>query len=219
MRLALLVMVLAGAAWVFVHRERVDADALAQWLRSFGLFVPPVFMALCAVGTVMLVPGSILMMAGGALFGPAWGVLYNLVGLTAGATLAFLISRYINADWVEHRAHGRLKALMEGVDAEGWRFVAFTRLMPVFPFFLLNYALGLTRIRLSHYVVTTLVCLLPAVFAFTWLGHAGRAAMAGGEGVVAKVLLAIGLLAAVVFLPHFVRLLRARRAARPGLGD
>ena len=94
-------------------------------------------------------------LAGGALFGPFWGSLWNLLGATLGATLAFLVARYVGGDWVERKAGGLLKRLIDGVDAEGWRFVAFVRLVPLFPFNLSNYVLGLTRIPLHQYVIAT----------------------------------------------------------------
>lgn len=84
---------------------------------------------------MLFLPGSVLTLAGGALFGPAWGTLYNLVGATLGATLAFLVARYLASHWVQARiesgAGGRVDRLVKGVEAEGWRFVAFTRMVPL----------------------------------------------------------------------------------------
>ena len=82
--------------------------------------------------------------------GPYWGPFLSVTGATIGATVAFLIARYVAADWVAQRLGERLARLVEGVEAEGWRFIAFVRLVPLIPFNALNYALGLTRIRLSH---------------------------------------------------------------------
>ena len=80
----------------------------------------------------------------------------NLAGATLGATFAFLIARYIAGDWVARKAGGLLKRLVDGVEAEGWRFVAFVRLVPLFPFNLSTMSLGLTRIPLHQYVLATL---------------------------------------------------------------
>ena len=121
----------------------------------------------------------------------------------------FLVARYLAADWVAHKAHGKLQHLIEGVEKEGWRFVAFVRLVPVFPFNLLNYALGLTRIRLSHYVLASYLCMLPGALAYTYLGYAGREAAAGGAGLIQKGLLALGLVALVAFLPRWIKRWRA----------
>lgn len=165
-------------------------------------------MALYAIATVLFLPGSVLTLAGGSLFGPVLGTFVNLTGATLGAALAFLLSRHLASDWVEQRTGGRLKQLKDGVEGEGWRFVAFVRLVPLFPFNLLNYALGLTRIQLLHYLVATYVCMLPGALAYTYLGYLGREAVAGGEGLIQKGLLALALLAVVAFLPRIIGRLR-----------
>ena len=165
------------------------------------------------VATVLFLPGSILTLAGGALFGPVLGTVYNLTGATAGATAAFLIARYLASDWVSRRASGRIKQVIGGVEQEGWRFVAFVRLIPLFPFNLLNYVLGLTRISLAQYVVASFVFMFPGALAYTYLGYAGREAIAGGEDLIQKGLLALALLGIVAFLPSLVKRLRAARRA------
>jgi hypothetical protein len=126
----------------------------------------------------------------------------------AAPTLAFLVARYIAGEWVARNAGGLLKRLIDGVDAEGWRFVAFVRLVPFFPFNLLNYALGLTRIPLRDYVVATIVCMAPGAVAYTWLGHAGRGALSGEASAVRYGLLGLGLLAAIAVLPRLIGRLR-----------
>jgi len=136
------------------------------------------------------------------------GTFYNLTGATLGATLAFLIARYLASDWVAGKTGGRVKQLINGVEGEGWRFVAFVRLVPLFPFNLLNYALGLTRLRLMHYIIATYLFMLPGAIAYTYLGYAGREAVAGGEGMIQKGLLALALLAVVAFLPRLIGNLR-----------
>ena len=189
-------------------RDRFDAAALDAWVTAAGPAGPVLFMALYAVATVLLLPGSVLTLAGGALFGPFWGTLWNLAGATAGAALAFLVARYIGGEWIEQRMGGRLRRLADGVATEGWRFVAFVRLVPLFPFNLLNYALGLTRIRFLVYVGASWFFMLPATAAYTYLGYAGREALAGGEGRVRTGLIALALLAAVAFLPRLITRLR-----------
>ena len=122
--------------------------------------------------------------------------------------LAFLVSRYLASDWIADKAGGRVKQLINGVEGEGWRFVAFVRLVPLFPFNLLNYALGLTRIRFLHYLVATYVFMLPGAIAYTYLGYAGREAIGGGEGLIQKILIALALLAVVAFLPRIIANIR-----------
>ncbi len=209
MRIALFLGLITAVTLAVVYRERFDGAALEAWVQDAGPVAPLLFMLVYALAAVLFLPGSVLTLAGGALFGPVLGTVYNLAGATLGATLAFLIARYLASDWVAEKAGGRVKQLINGVEGEGWRFVAFVRLVPLFPFNLLNYALGLTRLRLSHYVLATLVFMLPAAVAFTYLGYAGREAVAGGEGMIQKGLLALALLAVVAFLPRLIASLRS----------
>jgi uncharacterized membrane protein YdjX (TVP38/TMEM64 family)/rhodanese-related sulfurtransferase len=208
LRLTLALLLVAAVALAFFYRDRLNIAALDSLIKNAGFIGPALFMLVYALATVLFLPGSVLTLAGGALFGPVWGTFYNLTGATLGATLAFLAARYLASDWVSRRAGGRLKQLIDGVEKEGWRFVAFTRLVPLFPFNLLNYAFGLTRIRLAHFVIASYVFMLPGAIAYTYLGYAGREAVAGGEGLIQKGLLALALLAVVAFLPRFIRRLR-----------
>jgi len=189
-------------------RDRFDASALDAWVTAAGAAGPILFMAVYAVATVLFLPGSVLTLAGGALFGPLWGTLWNLAGATAGAALAFLVARHLGRNWVERRTGDRLRRLADGVASEGWRFVAFVRLVPLFPFNLLNYALGLTRIQFLPYVGASWLFMLPATAAYTYLGYAGREALAGGEGLIRTGLIALAFLAAVAFLPRLITGLR-----------
>ncbi len=210
-RLALALLLIAAAALAAVHREEINPAMLDAWLGSLGSlgpWAPVAYVVLYALAAVALVPGAIFGLAGGALFGAIWGSLWNLLGATLGATLAFLVARYIAADWVARKAGGLLKRLIEGVDAEGWRFVALVRLVPLFPFNLSNYALGLTRIPLPHYVIATLIFMVPGVVAYTWLGHAGRGALTGEADAVRYGLFALALLAAIALLPRLVGRMR-----------
>jgi uncharacterized membrane protein YdjX (TVP38/TMEM64 family) len=207
-RAGILLVLVAGIVLAVIYRDRFDVAALELWIQDAGIWAPLLFMVVYAVAAVLFLPGSVLTLAGGALFGPVLGTFYNLTGATIGATLAFLIARYLASGWVADKTGGRLKQLINGVEGEGWRFVAFTRLVPLFPFNLLNYALGLTRIKLSHYLLATYICMLPGAIAYTYLGYAGREAVGGGEGLIQKALLALALLAVVAFLPRLIGKLR-----------
>jgi len=207
-RILLILGLLVGITLAIVYRDRFDAVALEAWINDAGVLAPIVFMLIYALATVLFLPGSVITLAGGALFGPVLGTFYNLTGATLGAALAFLISRYLASDWIADKAGGRVKQLINGVEGEGWRFVAFVRLVPLFPFNLLNYALGLTKIRFLHYLIATYVFMLPGTIAYTYLGYAGREAIGGGKGLIQKILIALALLAVVAFLPRVISNIR-----------
>ncbi len=205
LRLLLFLLLIAGVVAVLLNRDLFDINAIKASLDKLGIYAPVMFIGLYIIGTLFFLPGSLLTLAGGALFGPWLGTLYNLTGATLGATLAFMLSRYIGSEWVQQKASRILQKLLDGVEAEGWRFIAFVRLVPLFPFNLLNYALGLTRIKLIPYMLTTWICMLPGGFAYTWLGHAGSEAASGSKNTMQNILIAIALLAIVVYIPRVLK--------------
>jgi uncharacterized membrane protein YdjX (TVP38/TMEM64 family)/rhodanese-related sulfurtransferase len=207
-RVLLALLLAVAALWVAANRQQINAAALNAWIDQLGSWSLVGYVAVYALATVMWVPGAIFGLAGGALFGPLLGSVLNLSGATLGATLAFLVARYGAGDWIERKTGGRLKRFVAGVEEEGWRFVAFVRLVPLFPFNLTNYALGLTRIPLHQYVLASLVCMAPGTIAYTWLGYAGRGVLTAEADTVRYGLLALGLLAAIAFLPSLLRRLR-----------
>jgi uncharacterized membrane protein YdjX (TVP38/TMEM64 family) len=166
-RLLVLAAIVGAVVWAGLHHERFTPAALDAWLAGLGVWTPVAYVILYAAGTPLFVPAALFALAGGALFGPVWGVVLNLCGATIGAAIAFLVARYLAGDWVAQKTSGRLKPLISGVETEGWRFVAFVRLVPLFPFNLTNYALGVTKIRFAAYVITSFICMAPGAVAYT----------------------------------------------------
>jgi len=109
LRIVLLLGLVAGVAAAVMYRDQFDAAALQRWVSAAGVAAPLLFMLIYAVAAVLFLPGSVLTLAGGALFGPVLGTLYNLTGATLGAVLAFLVARYLASDWVARRAGGQRK--------------------------------------------------------------------------------------------------------------
>ncbi len=199
------ILIVATTLAIVKYHSQLTVGNVESWVNKFGILGPIVFMSVFIIAPVLFLPGSIFALAGGALFGPVQGTLYNLTAATIGATLAFFIARYLASDWIAGKVGGKLKEIIDGVNAEGWRFVAFVRLVPLFPFNLLNYSLGLTKIESRHYIVATLICMSPGSAAYTYLGYVGREAIGGGENLLYKGLLALSLLAALTLLPGLVK--------------
>ena len=145
---------------------------LRDWIGGFGVAAPLVFIAIYVVATVAFLPGTPLSLLAGLVFGPVFGTLWAVIGATIGATLAFLVGRYAARGLVEGWTSNneRLKRLDEGVERQGWRMLLITRLVPLFPFNLQNYAYGLTKIGLGTYVLLTALCIIPGAAAFTFAG-------------------------------------------------
>lgn len=180
---------------------------LKQWIESYGALAPAVFIAGYILATVFFVPGLPITVLGGVAFGPLWGTLYVWIGATIGAGLAFLGARYAVRSTVERwvQASPRI-AKMDGQAAgHGWRIVMLTRLVPIFPFNLQNYAYGITRIGFWPYLITSSICILPGTAAFTFAGGA----LSDGRGDVKRTLayLAIAgvLLVLISLIPRWLQ--------------
>ncbi len=210
-------VVLAGRAGASVLPRAVNL------VRTLGPWAAVGFIVLYAGATVAWVPASLLTLAAGATFGLLRGTAYTLVGATLGATLAFLISRHVARGWVVSRIGRsvRFRAVDTAVASEGFKIVFLLRLSPAFPFSAMNYALGLTPVRLRDYVVASLLGMAPASFLYNYAGFtAGQVAMGGSagapRGVGHYVLLGGGLAATVAVTAWVTRI--ARRALRDATG-
>ena len=159
---------LTFAAIRVLHLEgHLDSGALRGWLSGFGVWAPVVYILIYAIAPVFLLPAVPITVAGGVLFGPFFGVIYVWIGATLGAAAAFFFARYMGRAWVQGRVRGgALEGFDKIVEEKGWKIVAITRLIPVFPYNLLNYAFGLTGIRFSRYIIATFVFMLPGVVAY-----------------------------------------------------
>lgn len=198
--------------------------AFAARVESLGVWGPVVFILGYAVATVAFIPGSLLTLAAGALFGLVRGTIYTLLGATLGASASFLIARYAARRAIERRIAGNPKfaAIDRAVGREGFKIVALLRLSPVFPFNLLNYSLGLTRVRFLHYLLAS-VAMLPGTLLYVYYGKAAGsiAAIAGGteteRGAEYWITLGVGLAATITVTAFITRL--ASRALRQEIGE
>ena len=155
-------------------------DALT-WIQDLGAIGAIAFVALYVTAAVLFIPGTILTLGAGAVFGVALGSIYVFLGATLGAIAAFLTGRYVARDWVARRIEGnaKFKAIDQAVAKAGLKVVILTRLSPVFPFTLLNYAFGVTQVALKDYVIGC-VGMIPGIVMYVYVGSiAGNLAMLG----------------------------------------
>lgn len=218
--IGLIAVALAGVALLaFGGRAAVDAlPRVLDAVRGAGPWAALAFVAVYAIATVAWIPGSILTLAAGAIFGPVLGTIYTLVGATLGAGLAFLVSRHVARAAVERRLGDspRLRAIDEAVQKEGGRTVFLLRLSPIFPFNALNYALGLTSVRFRAYILASLIGMAPGTFAYVYAGWTASEIAAGASGAprgpISYIMLAVGLAATIAVTVLVTR--AARKALR-----
>ncbi|MFM2315424.1 MAG: hypothetical protein RLZZ04_4702 [Cyanobacteriota bacterium] len=154
-----------------------------QWVNELGAIAPIAFILIYMVATVAFLPGSLLTLGAGVLFGIVQGSFCVFIGATLGATLAFLVGRYLARGWISQKIAGNQKfqAIDQAVGREGFKIVLLTRLSPIFPFNLLNYGLGVTGVSLKDYVLAS-VGMIPGTIMYVYIGSlAGSIATIGGE--------------------------------------
>ena len=198
LKIALVVAVIGG---IFASAQ---FSGLAGHLKSFvgrveelGAWGPIIFIAAYVIATVLLVPASALTLAAGAVFGLTWGSIYVSIASTLGAIAAFLVGRHLARDWVGRQIEGNEKfaAIDEAVEKEGWKIVALTRLSPAFPFNLLNYAYGLSKVPLPPYAIASWIAMIPGTIMYVYLGSLAKSPEGRTPGQWA--LLIVGLLATI----------------------
>lgn len=149
------------------HRDQLLAFTDAHYAIAAGLFI----LAYVAVAGLSLPGAAIMTLAGGFLFGSLWGTLFANLGATTGATLAFLSARYLLHDWVERKFGGLLGSIQAGFAKNAFSYLMTLRLIPLFPFFLVNMVSGLTRVSLGTYVAATAIGIVPGSFVFAYAGR------------------------------------------------
>jgi uncharacterized membrane protein YdjX (TVP38/TMEM64 family) len=216
LRPKILLIVLAALAILYAA-HRIGAgpwltNAL-DWIAGLGALAPVAFIVIYIAACVAFLPGSILTIGAGVIFGVVRGSIYVSIASTLGATAAFLVGRYLAREWVSEKLEGnaRFKAIDEAVGIEGWKIVMLTRLSPVFPFNLLNYAYGLTRVTLRDYFLASWAGMIPGTILYVYIGSlSGELARAAGGGAMRTpagwALTAVGFLATVALAVYAARI-------------
>ena len=220
----LVLALVAVGALVFTGRQLGGLlPSFAAWVDSLGPWGPVVFIVGYATAVVALVPAVLLTLAAGAIFGVVWGVVWVFIAAVIGSAAAFLISRYVARDLVARRLaeNPRFAAVDRAVGREGRKIVFLLRLSPLFPFVLLNYALGLTTVRFADYLLAA-VGMIPGTILYVYYGKlAGDVAALAGGAPVARgqgywLVLALGLVASVLVATVVGR--TAKRALAEAVG-
>jgi uncharacterized membrane protein YdjX (TVP38/TMEM64 family) len=174
-KLKLLRWFFLGAAFIvavkYFNVQGLLRSALS-WIAGLGPWGPIIFIIIYIFATVLFVPGSILALGAGVLFGAIWGSVYVSIGATIGAASAFLIGRYLARGWVTKQIEGSdmFKAIDKAVAREGWKIVGLMQLSPLFPFNLLNYAFGVTQVSFKDYFFPTWIGIMPGTVLYVYIG-------------------------------------------------
>ncbi len=212
------VIIIAAAGLVIAARHFNVQElirVLLEWISSLGAWGALMFVLTYIFATVLFLPGLLLTLGGGFLFGVVKGTAIVSVASTLGAGTAFLIGRYLARDWVAGKIEGnsQFRQVDEAVGREGWRIVGLVRLSPVFPFNLLNYAFGLTKVSFKEYFLASWIGMLPGTALYVYLGSLAGDLATLGSGTATRtpaewVLYAVGLIATLLVTISVTRIAR-----------
>jgi len=189
--------------WLTGTYQALDLESLHAWFGEVVVWGPLAFIGLYMVWPLAFLPAAIMTLLGGVLFGPVLGTLCSLTGASLGALNAFLISRYLAGNWIHKHYPGRLDLVRQGVMEQGLIFVIVARMLPLFPYSFLNYALGVTPIRVRHFIIGSLIGMSPTIAAYSYLGWAGGELLTQKERWLPLVLSVLALLLVLVWLPAY----------------
>jgi uncharacterized membrane protein YdjX (TVP38/TMEM64 family) len=220
----IIIFVIVIAALIAVAKifnlQQIFRDVLA-WISGLGPLAPLMFILIYILACVLLLPGSILTLGAGVVFGIIKGSIAVSIGSTLGATAAFLVGRYLARGWVSKKIAGnnKFKAIDEAVAREDWKIVLLTRLSPVFPFNLLNYGFGLTKVTLKHYILASWIGMIPGTVMYVYIGSLAGDLATLGTGQRTRstgewILYGIGLLATIAVTVFVTRIAKRALVAR-----
>jgi uncharacterized membrane protein YdjX (TVP38/TMEM64 family) len=185
---------------------KANRDSLLAFTEEHYMPAVALFILIYVLQTSFSLPGATIMtLAGGFLFESLWGPLYVNIGATIGATLAFLAARYLFHQWVERKFGDRLGPIQDGFAKNAFSYLLTLRLIPFFPFFLVNLLSGLTRVKVSTYVVATAIGIVPGSVVYTFAGRQLGTINALSELVSPRLLLAFSLLGLLMLVPAIYR--------------
>jgi uncharacterized membrane protein YdjX (TVP38/TMEM64 family) len=194
---------------------KANRQTLLDYYAAHKLIMVAGFMAIYIVQTALSLPGAaILSLAAGAIFGSIMGTVYANIAATTGATLAFLVARYLLRDVVLNRFGGRLEGMNRELEERGFSYLLFLRLVPLFPFFLINLAAGLTRLPLRTFFFGTMLGIIPGGFVYVNAG-ASLAAIDSLSGIASpRVLGSFALLGLFALMPVLHNRFKNRNKSR-----
>lgn len=225
LRLIFVVLLMAAllAAPFFLPVNEYLRDFL-QWVQGFGAWGLVLLAAFYTPACLLLIPGSLVTLAGGTLFGLIPGTIAISIGSTIGACAAFLVGRGVARRWVEAKVSNspRFRAIDQAIGQQGFKIVLLLRLSPVFPFNLLNYALSLTRVRFRDYALASWIGMFPGTVMYVYLGSTlgelSRTFSGEHEGGIAqRVFFFVGLAVTVIATIYVTRI--AKRALDRAIAD
>ncbi|MCZ8516953.1 TVP38/TMEM64 family protein [Paenibacillus filicis] len=185
--------------WINHAYIHATPQGIRDWILSFGWIAPLLFIFLYTLRPLLLFPASVLSIAGGLAFGVWWGTVFTVIGATTGAALSFFVARFLGNNAVRKKWTGSWSRLERKLRERGFIYVLLLRLIPLFPFDLISYVAGVSKIRFRSFIYGTFIGIIPGTFAYNFLGSSFT------KGSVRDILIASGVFLAALTIPILFR--------------
>jgi uncharacterized membrane protein YdjX (TVP38/TMEM64 family) len=187
-----------GLIWFYQSYLQISPQQIRDWILSFGIFAPVLFMIIYTIRPLILFPASILSLGGGLAFGAFWGTVFTVIGATTGAALSFWVARKLGKNIANKTWKGKGEVIQHQLEQRGFLYVILLRLIPVFNFDLISYLAGISKIKFKAFFLGTLLGIIPGTFAYNFLGSSIV------DGSLSTILIAILLFAVVLCVPLLI---------------
>jgi len=216
LRLTILLALILGLAalfrftslgeWIDLSRIADSRDQLLQWINQRYMLFVVIYILVYIAAVALSIPGAtVLSLSGGFFFGPWLATLYINLGATSGAFLVFLLARLVLGNSIQEKYKDKLELFNREIEANGTNYLLTLRLIPLFPFFLVNLLAGVTAVKQRSFLWTTSLGIIPGSFVYAWLGYAGASLEPGEAGIPLEVLIALILLGILSLLPVILK--------------
>jgi len=201
----LIIIIAAILILLSIGRYGFRLEEFQAFIKNLGYLAPFIFIIFYSFAPTLFMPITPLSITAGVLFGPVAGTFYSVVGATLGASVTFLVSRYLLKDFVDKYSHNKILFIKRRVEKDGWKFIAISRITPIFPFNIQNYIFGLTEIKLSTFFITSLFSLIPGSFFYVYLGYTGSQAVKNPAGSLYQIIIAVILSLILFSIPYLIK--------------
>lgn len=199
LKLFLLATVIGVLLVINYRYVSISPSTIREWILSFGVWAPIIYIILYTVRPLVLFPASVLSLGAGLAFGALWGTVYTIIGATSGAALSFWVARKLGKNLANTSWKGKAASIQQNMEKQGFIYILILRLLPIFNFDLISYAAGISKVRFVHFLFGTVLGIIPGTFAYNFLGSSFVA------GDYTYILVAVVLFALIAIIPIFFK--------------
>ncbi|MCG1023694.1 TVP38/TMEM64 family protein [Sutcliffiella horikoshii] len=198
-KLLLLAIVISVLLVINYRYVSISPSSIREWILGFGVWAPIIYIILYTVRPLVLFPASVLSLGAGLAFGALWGTIYTIIGASSGAVLSFMVARKLGKNLAKTSWKGKAASIQQNMEKRGFFYILILRLLPIVNFDLISYVAGISKVRFIHFLLGTVLGIIPGTFAFNFLGSSFV------EGDYTYLLIAVVVFVLIAIIPIFFK--------------